>query len=246
VTVWRWNCFDGMEARTVRHCRTFPQPSLPVASVPTARILYPPPAPPAHAGHSRAHLPTHPPAVLLCTAVRPPHSVPTPVCGAFLVKGLLDGKCTRAAAAASTPLGPRARLHWAERPTPSRPRPWSASKSLSAHALAWAALWNDRPQTMPCRALLRNRESRVRAETKPGHSRVPGEISNPLWVWSSGLSSLRRLLDRNINYAAPQRPKRRCAESNCDSTAIGSPLGSEALLTRRAPWTSRSGLATRY
>jgi hypothetical protein len=54
----------------------FPQPFLPVASVLTARILYPPSAPPAHAGHSRAHLPIHPPAVLLCTAVRPPRSQP--------------------------------------------------------------------------------------------------------------------------------------------------------------------------
>jgi hypothetical protein len=32
-------------------------------------------------------------------------------------------------AAASTPLGPRTRLQFAERPTPSRPKPWSASKS---------------------------------------------------------------------------------------------------------------------
>jgi hypothetical protein len=41
-------------------------------------------------------------------------------------------------AAASTPIGPRARLYG--QPTPAKAKPWSASKSTSAHALAWAAL----------------------------------------------------------------------------------------------------------
>jgi hypothetical protein len=55
-TAWRRGLFDIVVL--------FPQPSLSAASVPTARILYPPSAPPAHAGHSRAHLPTHPPFLL--------------------------------------------------------------------------------------------------------------------------------------------------------------------------------------
>jgi hypothetical protein len=32
---------------------------------------------------------------------------------------------------------------------------------------------------------------------------VPGEVTVPPWVWSSGLSPLRRSLDRNIDYAGP-------------------------------------------